>query len=358
MSEEEWARKEAGGGYERLCSQWLSPLNTPGGSPVVMERSRSHCQTAKNIQSAATTFERWLASKEKSNRRPMEQIPPAELDRYLSDFFSTVKKRSGQDYNSDTLLSLRSYIDRYLREKGYPCSITKSDVFANSQMAFKVRRQELAGGGAYLRSPSLGYLTNGIPVSPNMLGANKHGGISVAINSAGHCAAGNISNVSRNSLPDRVTSPDAESLLEGNAISPMNNSDPPPSSQHTSENTTNVGSCSEVDSGKSPMATSHAEPSQSGAVDETNATDSTGVVAATDSVYSKKRSAGSSRASKSPSPETPSPEDGVHAQPFRALSDCSQSSPNTETPPSPISFFSDLPRIPQTLTKELQEDQQ
>ncbi|XP_064596747.1 uncharacterized protein LOC135463418 [Liolophura sinensis] len=355
----EWARKEAGGSYERLGSQWLSPLHTP----MIMERSRSNCQTAKNIQSAATTFERWLAVKEKSNRRPMEHIPPAELDKYLTDFFSTVKKRSGQDYNSDTLLSLRSYIDRYLREKGYPCSITKSDVFANSQVAFKVRRQELAGGGTHLRSPSFGHLANGIPLSPNTLGANKNGGMGLPLPST-DSSSGSISNVPRNSLSHLISSPEADSLSEGNSISQINNSYRQPDLQHTSED--NVDPSSKSDTGKSFMTTSHTEPSKSGTPDQVNVMDSTGVVPATRSVCSEKRSSSSPGESRSPSSEISSPIDVVQVLPYRALSDSSRSSHNTETPSSPLSFFSDLPKMPQTLAQTtpqtlprgLQEEQQ
>lgn len=69
--------------------------------------------------------------------RPVEALPPSTLDNYLVHFFSSVKKKNGSDYNANGLKEIRKYLQHYLKSKGYPESLTKSERFMNSQMVFK-----------------------------------------------------------------------------------------------------------------------------------------------------------------------------------------------------------------------------
>lgn len=73
----------------------------------------------------------------------MFEIPPPELDVLLVDFFNTVKKPNGEDYNPGSLRSLRTNLARYLKENTYPYSIVTAEIFVNSQMAFKQRMRLL-----------------------------------------------------------------------------------------------------------------------------------------------------------------------------------------------------------------------
>lgn len=104
----------------------------------------SRPRTTVNYMIAAVgTFERWLWSISQEERREIFEIPPEELDSFLVDFFSAVKKPCGGQYNPESFISLRSRLDSYLKDNDYPCSITKSELFAKSQLAFKLRKQEL-----------------------------------------------------------------------------------------------------------------------------------------------------------------------------------------------------------------------
>lgn len=86
-------------------------------------------------------FESWLGTNYSSDNRPIEDIPPSELDLYLAQFFSTVTSNHQGDYGYNSLRALRSGLERHLREKNYPHSITSSSVFSKSQIAFRRRKQ-------------------------------------------------------------------------------------------------------------------------------------------------------------------------------------------------------------------------
>ncbi|XP_064597064.1 uncharacterized protein LOC135463632 isoform X17 [Liolophura sinensis] len=97
--------------------------------------------TIGGIVVAVATFERWLWSQPGSVRRAMYEVPPDELDAYLVDFFTNVKCRSGADYTPRAFVNLRTRLDSYLRDNNYPCSITKSPLFLNSQRAFSLKKK-------------------------------------------------------------------------------------------------------------------------------------------------------------------------------------------------------------------------
>lgn len=99
--------------------------------------------TAKHMLAAVKIFERWLIDSVHKISRKVEEIPPPQLNIYLKDFFSSVKKVDGTEYNPVSLSTLRSSLDRYLREYNYPCSIVRSEDFLSSQLAYKDRLQKL-----------------------------------------------------------------------------------------------------------------------------------------------------------------------------------------------------------------------
>lgn len=102
--------------------------------------------TTTHIIKAISTLERWWWAKF-GEERPIENMDPVDLNRYLEQFFPILRRPSGEEYNKDSLTNFRSYLDRFLREKGYPYSISKSVEFASSQLAFTSKRQWLAAHG-------------------------------------------------------------------------------------------------------------------------------------------------------------------------------------------------------------------
>lgn len=91
------------------------------------------------------TFHRWLRSRPNniSSSEQIESIPPAELDPLLAEFFRTVKNRRGLDYDHKSLKYIRASLERHLKAKNYPASITRSPSFQVSQRAYKERKNQL-----------------------------------------------------------------------------------------------------------------------------------------------------------------------------------------------------------------------
>ncbi|XP_076355125.1 uncharacterized protein LOC143249340 [Tachypleus tridentatus] len=81
--------------------------------------------------------------------RPLEKIPPEELDSALSSFIVNVKKRNGDDYEPDSLRGLLSSVDRYLRKQGYPDAIfgPTGDHFTKTRESLRVRQLHLKSQG-------------------------------------------------------------------------------------------------------------------------------------------------------------------------------------------------------------------
>ncbi|XP_064597378.1 uncharacterized protein LOC135463852 isoform X4 [Liolophura sinensis] len=92
--------------------------------------------TIRNIVTCVRTFERWLSEGPYGDNRPMVEIPPAELDQFLADFYRSIKTPQGTEYKLQSKLCLRSNLDRYLKHNEYP-SIVSSSVFHKSQNAFR-----------------------------------------------------------------------------------------------------------------------------------------------------------------------------------------------------------------------------
>ncbi|XP_064596890.1 uncharacterized protein LOC135463552 isoform X4 [Liolophura sinensis] len=99
--------------------------------------------TVAHMRAALGIIENWLKSCPRYDQRKVENIPPADLDAYLCDFFLNGKKRSGENFGRSYLSVFRSCLERHLREKGYPYSITKCAEFVNSQNAYKTRVEAL-----------------------------------------------------------------------------------------------------------------------------------------------------------------------------------------------------------------------
>ena len=70
--------------------------------------------------------------KEKENRR-LEEIPPQELDLYLSKFILAVKKKNGDEYEPTTLRGFISSIERYLKKYRYSESIITGQNFTRTR---------------------------------------------------------------------------------------------------------------------------------------------------------------------------------------------------------------------------------
>ena len=76
-----------------------------------------------------------------------ETIPPTELDKYLSSFFLVVRKTDGSEYEPCSLRAMLASIERYLRQKNYPASLTRDSEFSNMRNVLKLKQQMLRSLG-------------------------------------------------------------------------------------------------------------------------------------------------------------------------------------------------------------------
>lgn len=109
-----------------MCSQTVAPRNF-----------------SKRILSDVRKFQSWVSGPQYKETRPIQEIPPQELDRYMASFLRGVKTRHGDNYDPNSLHSLRCNIDRYLKDCSYPYSLTKSVEFYQSQAVMKSQRRQL-----------------------------------------------------------------------------------------------------------------------------------------------------------------------------------------------------------------------
>ena len=72
-------------------------------------------------RSDLNVWNKWCATV--NEHRKVEDIPAKELNRLLSHFFVSLKKKNGEDYEPNSLTAFQRSIDRHLREKGVEVSI-------------------------------------------------------------------------------------------------------------------------------------------------------------------------------------------------------------------------------------------
>ena len=88
-------------------------------------------------------FQRFL--KERCQKRKITEIPPAELDSRLCNFYITAKKKDNTEYESDTMsaFSFSRSIQRYLNDSSAKINILKVEGFKVSREVLKSTRREL-----------------------------------------------------------------------------------------------------------------------------------------------------------------------------------------------------------------------
>ena len=111
----------------------------------VGDLSNENKNTKRKTETDMRIFSAYLVSLKEM--RKAEDIPPQELDPYLSMFFSVVKKHDGHEYEPASLRGMLCSIERYLRMKGYQCSITRDAAFSNTRNTLKSKQRILRENG-------------------------------------------------------------------------------------------------------------------------------------------------------------------------------------------------------------------
>ena len=115
--------------------------------------------TERATNSHVKLLTKWLESN--GEYRKPEDISPAELDVYLANFFSNVKKENtdasgdlehiNRQYEPGSLMAIHSSIQRYLAMKGYKNNIKIDEEFKNSRDILIAKRKELEKLGKGLK---------------------------------------------------------------------------------------------------------------------------------------------------------------------------------------------------------------
>lgn len=90
-------------------------------------------------------FQRFL--NECCEKRKITEIPPAELDSLLCNFYITAKKKDNTEYEPDTMSAFSRSIQRYLDDNSAKINILKDEKFKVSSEVLKSKRRELRKQG-------------------------------------------------------------------------------------------------------------------------------------------------------------------------------------------------------------------
>lgn len=110
----------------------------------LIKKSKSE-NTTKVTEKWMRVYYDWATLRERPHN--IHQLPPVELDEILQHFFAEVKTRTGKDYEPNSLNSLHTGIDRYLRDNGYNFSIVRDREFLSSKSVLEGKAKMIRDNG-------------------------------------------------------------------------------------------------------------------------------------------------------------------------------------------------------------------
>ena len=120
----------------------FKPLDKPIEEYITdQENKNTRAKTQRDVK-LLTTF-----LLEKNEQRKIEEIQPEELNRYVSEFIVSVKRKDGQDYGPSSPRGLFSSFNRYLKERKYSASIIEDIVFDQARKCLEARSKQLKKEG-------------------------------------------------------------------------------------------------------------------------------------------------------------------------------------------------------------------
>lgn len=94
-----------------------------------INESAASKNTKRTTQTWLTVWMKWCEARNIDDR--IERYSPQALDEVLTKFYVEVRKKDGSEYEPDSLRVMQASIDRYLRQKKYPDSITEETACNN-----------------------------------------------------------------------------------------------------------------------------------------------------------------------------------------------------------------------------------
>ena len=113
---------------------------------ITFIEDRENQNTKRKMNSSVKTFQQYLVNV-KSEFRPLQEIPPNDLDPYLQEFFMGIRKETKEnvpdverEYQPSSLEGFQSLLNRLLRLNGYKYDLIKDGEFQNSRECLKAKK--------------------------------------------------------------------------------------------------------------------------------------------------------------------------------------------------------------------------
>ncbi|CAH3120287.1 unnamed protein product [Porites lobata] len=112
---------------------------------ISSQNKKTKALKRKTLQNVAV-LQQFLASK--NEERKLEEIPPEELNEYLSEFIITVRTKDKQEeYEPSSLRGFIASFERYLKKENYGHSIIKDLQFEKTRKALSSKQKDLKRKG-------------------------------------------------------------------------------------------------------------------------------------------------------------------------------------------------------------------
>lgn len=126
-------------------------LSGIGSSPYTMNGSNVSTHTFRKTEWDVKKLENYVRLSF-GDATPMENMEPAQMNRYLVSFFKLAKKSDGMDYEPESLIGFMNSFERYLKTKNYPESLLRSETFKESRTELKKKRDLVRSIGKLIRT--------------------------------------------------------------------------------------------------------------------------------------------------------------------------------------------------------------
>jgi len=121
---------------------------------ILIQSFKENAMNKNTLQSTNNWVKVWKSwASQKGYDDSIEKYEPEALNKILEQFYATVRKKDGDDYEPDSLRVMVTAIDRFLSEKEYKYSIIRDRQFKSS-------KQVLEGKARLLRQEGKGKRPN------------------------------------------------------------------------------------------------------------------------------------------------------------------------------------------------------
>ena len=105
---------------------------------VLIESLKENANNKNTQQSTNNWIKVWKSwASQKGYDESIENYEPEALNKIVEEFYATVRKKDGEDYEPDSLRVMVTSIDRYLTDKEYKHSIIRDREFKSSKQVLE-----------------------------------------------------------------------------------------------------------------------------------------------------------------------------------------------------------------------------